>query len=181
MSNKTLKYKLSVKAADEDQWTFTGVASTPEPDRMRDTVDPQGAQFSLPLPLLWQHDHSQPIGQITAASVSDTGIEIPAQIHQPQDDTPSQMAGRLREAWYSIKNQLVTGLSIGFVPSEYEPNDSGGLHISSYDLMEISAVTVAANAAANIQTVKHGSATLPDNRPHEGFTLRQTHFVLRNT
>ncbi|WP_221179826.1 HK97 family phage prohead protease [Salinisphaera orenii] len=173
---------LRIKAADSDGWTFTGIASTPTPDRMRDTVDPKGAQFSLPIPLLWQHDHGAPIGDVKTASITDAGIEISASITQPTDDMPRGMTGRLQEAWASIKSGLVRGLSIGFVPKAWEPREDGGMAISAWDWLELSAVTVPANQDASIQTIKSLSASMPTpiTTPHHGFSLRKTHFILRN-
>jgi|SRR5699024_530900 len=172
--------KIEVKAADSDTWTFSGIASTPATDRMRDTVDPHGASIELPLPLLWQHDPDKPIGHVTTAKVTDDGIAITARVQKPDSDMPRGLVGRLEEAWYSIKNGLVRGLSIGFMPLKFEPNDDGGMHISHYDLMEVSAVTVPANQEATIQTIKSLSApTEPITRPHGGYSLRTTFKHLR--
>ena len=45
---------LNVKAVNETatEWVITGVASTPTTDRMGDQVDPMGAKFKTPMPLL---------------------------------------------------------------------------------------------------------------------------------
>ena len=69
---------LEIKAATEDggKRRFSGIASTPETDRMGDIVEPKGAEFKLPLPLLWQHDSRNPIGWITKARITDAGIEV---------------------------------------------------------------------------------------------------------
>lgn len=160
---------MQVKAVNEDQRTITGIASTPSADRYGDVMEPKGAQFNLPLPLLWQHDPLQPVGTITKARVTDEGIEITAQVSKPDPDAPSQLAARLGEAWSSIKSGLVRGLSIGFRPIEYSFLDGGGVHYSQWDLMEVSAVTIPANAECNIQTIKSFSngekAALGTSRP----------------
>lgn len=182
MNQSRLYSTITIKAADSDSWTFTGTASTPSPDRMNDTVDPAGAQFTLPVPLLWQHNHGAPIGYVNTASITDAGIEISASVQQPTDDMPRGLTGRLQEAWSSIKSGLVRGLSIGFVPKEWEPLDDGGMHISAWDWMELSAVTIPANEDASIQTIKSLSAPLSESitKSHPGFNLRKTHFSLRN-
>ena len=59
---------LQVKSFDAEQRIIKGIASTPSPDRADDIVDPQGAKFALPIPFLWQHMHSQPIGEVTELS-----------------------------------------------------------------------------------------------------------------
>ena len=142
-----------VKAVDEDKREITGIASTPGTDRMGDIVEPGGAEFTLPIPLLWQHDHSQPIGNVVAARVTDKGIEIRATLVKPTDDMPSQLIARLSEAWLSIKTGLVRGLSIGFSPLEYSFMEDG-IRFLKWNWHELSAVTVPANAEASITSIK---------------------------
>lgn len=142
-----------VKAVDEDKREITGIASTPGTDRMGDIVEPSGAEFTLPIPLLWQHDHSQPIGNVVAARVTDKGIEIRATLVKPTDDMPSQLIARLSEAWLSIKTGLVRGLSIGFSPLEYSFMEEG-IRFLKWNWHELSAVTVPANAEASITSIK---------------------------
>jgi hypothetical protein len=47
---------IAIKAMDDDERVIRGIASTPTPDRMDDIVDPKGAEFKLPIPLLRGHD-----------------------------------------------------------------------------------------------------------------------------
>lgn len=154
MKNKSAYSFMSVKAVNEDARTITGIASTPTSDRANDVMDPAGAKFTLPMPLLWQHDPYQPIGQITKAKVTDQGIEITASLQKSDDSMPSQMIARLEEAWASIKSGLVRGLSIGFRGIEYSFLDDGGIKFLSWDLMEVSAVTIPCNAECTIQMIK---------------------------
>jgi hypothetical protein len=58
-------------------------SDAPTPDRTDDIVEPDGAEFKLPLPLLWQHDSRQPIGHVTRTKVTSDGIEIQARIELP--------------------------------------------------------------------------------------------------
>src|SRR5690625_1394315 len=121
---------------------------------MGDIVEPAGAEFKLPIPLLWQHRHNEPIGSVTSARVTDKGIEIRAQLVGPTEGMPSQLAARLEEAWHSIKSGLVRGLSIGFNPIEYSFMDNGGVNFLKWDWHELSAVTIPANAEATITAIK---------------------------
>lgn len=141
-----------VKAVDEEAREITGIASTPGTDRMGDVVVPEGAKFKLPIPLLWQHNHDMPIGQVVAAKVTAKGIEVVAKLAKA--DAPSQLHARLEEAWQSIKSGLVRGLSIGFRPIKYAFLDDGGVEFSEWDWYELSAVTIPANAEASITSVK---------------------------
>ncbi|EAS1492619.1 phage major capsid protein [Salmonella enterica] len=144
---------MTVKSVNEDERIITGIASTPSPDRDGDIMEPEGAKFRSDTPFLWQHDRSQPIGTCTPKMVKE-GLQITAKLVKPTSDMPSQLIARLDEAWASIKAGLVRGLSIGFSPIEYSFLDEGGIRFLSWDLLEVSAVTIPANAECSIQTVK---------------------------
>lgn len=144
---------LEIKDFDEEKRELTGIATTPTADRYGDVVEPKGAQFDLPIPFLWQHDASQPIGHVTKAKVTNAGIDVTVKL--VKTDEPGRLKDRLDEAWQSIKLGLVRGLSIGFVPKEHAYlEETRGLHFLKWDWMELSAVTIPANAEANIQTIK---------------------------
>lgn len=144
---------LAIKSIDEDQRKIIGIATTPSPDRMDDIVEPRGAEYTLPLPFLWQHDKTQPIGHVTKAIVTDAGIEV--EIELAKIDEPGTLKDRIDEAWQSIKAGLVRGLSIGFQPKEYtEIAGSWGLRFVRWMWFELSAVTIPANAEATITSVK---------------------------
>lgn len=133
--------------------TFSGIATTPSTDRMGDIIDSEGATYKLPVPLLWQHDSSQPIGWVNQAAVTKDGIAVDCEFAQV--DEPGTLKDRLDEAWQSIKAKLVRGLSIGFIGQEVAyMKETGGLHYLQWDWLELSCVTIPANADANIQTVK---------------------------
>ncbi|WP_413510380.1 phage major capsid protein [Serratia liquefaciens] len=144
---------MTVKSVDEDKRIIVGIASTPSPDRDGDIMEPGGARFGNENPFLWQHDRSQPIGNCSAKKVND-GLQITAQLVKPTPDMPSQLIARLDEAWASIKSGLVKGLSIGFKPIKYAYLDAGGIHFLEWELLEVSAVTIPANAECSITTVK---------------------------
>lgn len=146
---------LEVKAYDDDERVITGIATTPTPDRIGDIVEPKGAEFKLPLPLLSQHDPSKPIGHVTKAKVTNAGIEITAKLVKPEDDAPPSWAARLNEAWADIKSGLVRGLSIGFKPIEEARIDgTWSYRYLKWLWLELSAVTIPANMEASIETVK---------------------------
>ena len=112
--------QLDIKSFDEDARTIKGIASTPSPDHMDDVVEPRGAVFKLPIPLLMGHDARRAsIGDVTKATVTDAGIEIEAQIEKVSE--PGQLKDQIDYAWHSIKYKRVRGLSIGFKDLESEP------------------------------------------------------------
>lgn len=158
-----------VKTVDEEQRLIEGLASTPELDRQGDVVVPEGASFTLPMPLLWQHQADQPIGTILSATVTRAGIKIRAQIAKdvglPEID----------RAWKLIKSGLVRGFSIGFKVLEAEPLNPkepwGGQRFLKWLWLETSAVTIAANASATISSIKSLDAA---QRAQSGLGARPT-------
>ncbi|WP_295986452.1 HK97 family phage prohead protease [uncultured Variovorax sp.] len=148
---------LEIKALSDDSGdgrrTFKGIASTPATDRSGDVVEPQGAQFKLPMPFLWMHDNSDPIGWITAARVTAKGIEVEGEVATITEDGP--LKERLNTAWQMLKAGLVRGLSVGFKPIETaQIKGSYGLRYLKWLWFELSAVTVPANAEASITAIK---------------------------
>ena len=154
--DKQLAYSgLEIKAMDESggKRTFKGVATTPTPDRVGDIVEPKGAEFQLPVPLLWQHDATQPIGWVRAARVTASGIEVDCEIATVAED--GTLKSRLDEAWQSLKAKLVAGLSIGFKPIEYSRIEDGySYRYLKWLWLELSAVTVPANGDCSITAIK---------------------------
>ena len=145
---------LHVKKVDDDKRIITGIATTPSVDRMGDIVEPKGAEFKLPIPLLWQHNSAQPIGFVTRARVTNAGIEITAKIER--EDEPGELKTLLDFAWQSMKKGLVRGLSIGFQPLERSriEGDTYGQRFIKWLWLELSAVTIPANQEASITTIK---------------------------
>lgn len=146
---------LVIKAMQEDgrKRRFSGVATTPTADRVGDIVEPKGAQFKLPVPLLWQHRQDQPIGWIRAAKVSDGGVDVECEV--ATIDEPGKLKDRIDEAWQSIKANLVQGLSIGFKPVESARiGESFSYRYLKWLWLELSAVTVPANMDCSITSIK---------------------------
>ena len=138
----------TIKAVDDDQRIIDGIASTPFPDRIGDVLEPKGATFALPIPLLWQHNAAEPIGHVTHAKVTTDGIAIRAQIAKG-------VLPRIDEAWALIKSGLVRGLSVGFRALDAEPiPNSFAVKFKAWEWLELSAVTIPMNAQASIHTVK---------------------------
>lgn len=143
---------ITIKEISDDKREFFGIATTPATDRMNDVVDPMGGVYTLPISLLWQHRRLEPVGIVLTAKATKNGIEIKGSI--PMIEKPAALAARLEEAWQSIKHKLVRGLSIGFRPIEYSFLDNGGIHFHKWEWLELSLVTIAANAEATITSIK---------------------------
>lgn len=165
---------LEIKAVDDEQRVLTGIATTPTADRMDDVVEPKGAKFKLPIPFLWQHRHSEPIGHVTKATIKDSGIEVSVQIAKITE--PGTLKDRVDEAWQSIVAGLVRGLSIGFSPIESANIEgSWGRRYLSWDWLELSAVTIPANAEASIQAIKSIDTAIREGRGIPLISARDQH------
>lgn len=149
---------LTIKSVDEGERVIEGIASTPTPDRMGDVVNPLGAKFSLPMPLLWQHDHDAPIGHVIEAQATAEGIRFKARL--ARTDEPGKLKELLDYAWQSIKMKLVAAVSIGFRPVKYAFIENGGIEFDEWEWFELSAVTIPAQADATITAVKSIDAGL---------------------
>jgi HK97 family phage major capsid protein/HK97 family phage prohead protease len=146
---------IQIKAMSEDggKRKFSGVASTPSTDRMGDIIEPKGMKIRKDTPLLWQHDSRDPIGWVRSAKVTDDGIEVECEVASVDEDGP--LKDRLTLAWQMLKAKLVRGLSIGFNSIESARIDGTyGYRFSKTELLELSAVTIPANADCSIHSIK---------------------------
>lgn len=147
---------LEVKSLSEDEENYhiEGIASTPSVDRMGDIVDPMGAQFKLPMPLLWQHNHQSPVGNVYFAKPTKKGIPFKASL--PKIKEAGTLKDRVDEAIQSIKYKLVAAVSIGFnaIKGGYERMEDGNYKFTKWDWLELSLVTIPANAEATITSIK---------------------------
>jgi HK97 family phage prohead protease len=145
---------LTVKALDDQARTITGLASTPTVDRMGDSVDPMGAKFKTPMPLLMYHDSALPVGTVTFAKPNKSGIPFSASI--PNVVEAGVIKDRVDEAWHSIKYGLIAAVSIGFriIDDAYEQMKDGGYLFREWEWLELSLCAIPANPDAVIQSFK---------------------------
>lgn len=141
-----------VKSLDAEKRVFRGIATTPTADRMGDTIDPLGARFRNPLPLLHQHNHNAPIGLVRFDAPTKEGIEFEAEI--PVIEEPGPLKDRVDTAWGEIKYGLVSAVSIGFRSLKHAFRDEGGIDFQEIEIFELSSVTVPAQSEAMITAVK---------------------------
>ncbi|MFT3793023.1 MAG: HK97 family phage prohead protease [Rudaea sp.] len=134
----------AIDTGDGERW-IEGIATTARQDRVGDIVEPTGAKFTLPLPLLANHDHGAPIGVVTEAKVTSAGIRIRAKL--------SQGVARANEIWQLIKDGAMS-LSIGFQSLKSTPLPNGGLRFDSWSWHELSCVAVPANPDARVAVAK---------------------------
>lgn len=159
------------KTFDDDQRLITGTASTPDPDRMGDVIEPLGITFKNPVPLLLYHDTKKPVGQVTFDPPTAKGLTFTATL--PQVAESGTVRDRIDEAWASIKAGLLAGVSIGFRSIEESWNkETGGFRFLQSEVLELSLVAIPANADATISAIKrYDLAAMGHHSPGASGTL----------
>lgn len=141
------------RAVDAADRILEGVASSASTDIAGDVLEPKGAKFELPMPLLMQHDRDRPVGNVIAAKVDADKITIRAQLVKDSG------LDYVEQAWKQLTAGLVRGLSVGAAPLAAEPilDKDGrftGIRYTAWRWLELSAVTLPMNVDATIDVVR---------------------------
>jgi hypothetical protein len=143
----------ALKQFNEEQRTFSGLATSPAPDRVLDIIEPLGVKYQNPTVLLRAHDHTLPIGSVVFDRPTKTGVGFTARI--PKIEEPGLLKDRVDMAWGEVKHGLIKAVSIGFRPLDTpEPLQTGGLRYPKVEIFELSTVAVPAQELATIDQVK---------------------------
>lgn len=176
---KVRDFDFEVKGVQDDG-SFNGYGSVfGVVDSYKEIVAPGAFTESLvelqskgrPVPVLWQHRSSEPIGLWTNLKEDDHGLWGDGKILLE--------AGAMeKRAYEHMKARTVTGLSIGYWVRDSSWDEKTGIRtLTKLDLVEISLVTFPANEDARVEAVKfklaHGE--LPTDRELEKF-LREAGF-----
>lgn len=168
VKHATLQLNAVSKFLSGGKRMIRGVANSGLTDRVGDIVEPNGGRWELPVPLLWQHKHDQPIGWVRDIDARSDGLHITAEL--------AEGLGKADEAWKMIEAGLVDSYSIGFQADDWKPLPSGGKRFTSWTLLEISVVTIPADPSAKIRRstsgiplIRASSTRTPDSIPgHRG-------------
>jgi HK97 family phage prohead protease len=148
---------LEVKA-EGSSGEVAGLASTfgGEPDSYGDIVAPGAFKDSLEahaaagtMPkMFWQHDAHEPIGRWLRAEETDAGLWMEGRLNMG--------VRRAAEAFELLKAGDIDGLSIGYRLEAYEVDEDvpGVWTLTRIDLREVSVVSLPANEAAGVASVK---------------------------
>lgn len=139
---------------DDDFVYIKGIASTPTPDRVQDVMNPLGAKFKLPMPLLMHHAHTEGVGNLTQAIPNKKGIPFEARL--PKIKEEGRLKERVNEAIHSFKYGILSAFSIGFraIPGKYKALNNGGIEFTEWDWYELSIVAVPMNPEAVLTAAK---------------------------
>jgi len=176
---KVRDFDLELKAVGDDG-TFSGYGSVfGVVDSYQEVVAPGAFTESLaelaakgrPVPVLWQHRTSEPIGAWTDLKEDERGLFGAGELLIDE-------VTQAKEAHALMKRRVVTGLSIGYWVRASQMDEVTGIRtLTKLDLVEISLVTFPANDDARVEAVKfklaHGE--LPTDREFEKY-LREAGF-----
>ncbi|MFG1202211.1 HK97 family phage prohead protease [Xanthobacter aminoxidans] len=124
------------------------------PDRVGDVIE-KGAFASarVPLPMLFGHDPSDPVGVWTEATEAPDGLRLKGRLLVDE-------VARAREVRALVKSGAAGGLSIGFVTKKAEPRKGGGRTIKALELVECSIVSIPMHPGARVTSAKSATAAL---------------------
>lgn len=99
-------------------------------------------------PMLWQHDPARPIGQWEEMREDGHGLYVRGRLFTGD-------IAQAREAYALLKQNAVSGLSIGYRAAESRRDAKDGVRLlTRLELIEVSIVTFPANDRARIRAVK---------------------------
>lgn len=162
---------IEIKAMDDERRVIQGWATTPEIDRMGDSVNPMGVKVAKDIPLFLYHDSKLTVGRARLGKATKEGIPFEASIPKVQED--GRLKERVDEAWQMLKYQLITCVSIGFnvLNDAYERiKETGGYLFNEIEVLELSLVPVPAHAGAVITGLR--AADMAMRRTHATAFIR---------
>ena len=126
-------------------------------DSVNDVIKPGALdeflkEFSGGLPMLYQHEKNEIIGQWDKLSIRGDNVIGEGQIYPEVSKGADTMA--------LISRGMIGATSIGFRSTDFEKNDEGGLDFNKIDLVEISMVRSPANPKAQLLSAKDEDGSL---------------------
>lgn len=170
---------LNIKGLDDEQRVIRGIATTPTPDRVGDSVDQYGVTVADDIPLFLYHDSTQTVGRVKFGKPTKEGIPFEARI--PKVNEPGRLKDRLDEAWQMVRHGLINAVSIGFRPLEnaIEQLKAGGLRFLKTEVLELSLVPVPAQPEAVIQGWKSMSQDAHESLIKQVKNIDQKHLAAK--
>lgn len=172
-----LDIPFEVKTLRDEEGIFEGYGSVfGNVDADGDVIEPGAFRKSLQLhqqqktqpALLWMHDSHHPVGRYLEIREDAQGLYVKGQLILDSSQG--------RDAYALLKGGAINGLSIGYVPKDWElDKNQKTRRLKAVDLWEISLVTFPANTLARVMTVKSKITTgdIPTLEELEQFLVRE--------
>jgi HK97 family phage prohead protease len=150
---------VAIEKSDSGEYDARFVMSAATPDRVRDTIEPSAYKQVVSkvkrLIALWQHDSDKPIG--TWEKLAAEGDKLTGYIKFAS----TNLASMVKQL---IADDVPLSASIGF-RGKAEPNEHGGLHFKSIELLECSIVSVPAHPRATQIAKSFGLSSVIEDAP----------------
>lgn len=118
------------------------------PDRVGDMIEPGAFKgMKLPIPMLFGHDHGDPVGTWDVANEKSDGLHVSGNLLIAH-------VARAREVHALVKAGAVKGVSISFITRKSFTRPGGGRTIKGLEMVEISLVTVPMHPGARVTSAK---------------------------
>lgn len=149
--------KIDRREDDKDKaLIISGVANSGQTDRCLEVMPEECWQldnFNLNPIMLYNHDHSKPIGRVIKLLPTEKGLEFVAEIGVGSD---FGLTATQKEVRALIAQGILNTLSVGFIAHDWAWEGKDGRDVMVYksaELTEISVVTVPMDALASITGV----------------------------
>lgn len=134
---------LQISDVDVEDRKISFVISTGSVDTSGDIVNPDGfdfTNFDKNPQVLWSHDREQlPVGKCVSHRQIENGHVATVEF------VPAEISPFAEQVFQLVKNGFLNAVSIGFIPTDLDPNSFGGYDINKLSLFEFSIVTVPCN------------------------------------
>ncbi len=162
---------LVIRGVDEERGVITFLGTSPASDRYGDIVEPKGGDLKAyrmnPVFLLYHNYQMMPVGKSLAERIGDEGIEFDIQF-----DLADPLGA---QAYRKYRDGFMNAVSIGFVPTDMEPLESGrGYRYKKWELLELSGVPIPANPEALQMAMAKAASDQPDFVDRLVRALRET-------
>ena len=156
MEKRFLEVPFEIKAIQDEDGIFEGYGSVfgntdadgdvMETGAFTKSLLKHQANHTQPA-LLWMHDPTHPVGRYLEVREDTRGLYVKGQLILESSQG--------RDAYALLKGGAINGLSIGYVPKEWELNKAHKTRqLKEVELWEVSLVTFPANTLARIMAVK---------------------------
>jgi HK97 family phage prohead protease len=143
MNKITKNFQFQPNSINEKERSVIVYASTKDIDRYGDTIEPTAFDVKKinekPIPILFNHNPNNAIGKSMWGKITDLGLLLKVYI---SDKT--QVA---KDVWNLVTEGIITGASVGFIPTEYSETEKG-YNFTKVDLLETSLTPIPANPEA---------------------------------
>jgi hypothetical protein len=114
-------------------------------------MHPHAAVYTLPLPLLWNHDRAAPIGEVVAAEVADGELRFRAVVAAP--GTAGYDAELLRQVWAAVESDRES-CCVSVLHRSLNDYD----HPDRWEWLELSLVSEGSHPHARVTRVERSAA-----------------------